>query len=152
MARAAKPKDRSTAAYGLLADFVDGVLDACTKETTLVDAWEFSYPYKERKQFEQAYATITKKALGWTAVPMKYKAHVRAGFGIWMDHKRKGWDVADFSKNYFSPAGFETAVRSALEVSDGYVWIYSERPKWWTKEMLPQAYVQALAKARKAEE
>jgi hypothetical protein len=59
--------------------------------------------------------------------------------------------LADFSKNYFSPAEFETAVRSALQVSDGYVWIYSERPKWWTKEMLPQAYVKALAIARKAE-
>ena len=45
----------------------------------------------------------------------------------------------------------DSAVRSALEVSDGYVWIYSERPKWWTNEMLPKAYVEALAKARKAE-
>jgi hypothetical protein len=148
--RAEKRKDRSTAPYGLLADFLDGVLDACAKGTVLVDAWEFSYPYKERKQFERAYETITRKALGWTAVPGKYKGHVKAGFGIWMDHKKKGWDVADFSKNYFSPAEFEAAIRSALEVSDGYVWIYSERPKWWTNEMLPKAYVDALAKARKA--
>ncbi len=75
---------------------------------------------------------------------------MKAGFGLWMDHKRKGWDVADFTKNYFSPVEFETAVRSALEVSDGYVWIYSERPKWWTNEMLPKAYVEALGNARKA--
>jgi hypothetical protein len=147
--RAAKPGDRSTAAYGLLADFLDGVLDACAKETVIVDAYEFAYPYKERKQFEQAYNTITKKALDWTAVPEKYKAQVKAGFGLWMDHKKKGWDVADFSKNYFSLAEFESTVRSALEVSDGYVWIYSERPKWWTNEMLPKEYVEALAKARK---
>jgi hypothetical protein len=149
--RAEKPKDRSTAAYGLLADFLDGALDACAKETVLVDAYEFSYPYKERKQFEEAYESITKKALDWTATPEKYKGHVKAGFGIWMDHKKKGWDVADFSKNYFSPAEFEAAVRSALQVSDGYVWVYSERPKWWTNELLPQAYVEALAKARKAD-
>jgi hypothetical protein len=150
--RAEKPKDRSTAAYGLIADFLDGVLDDCSKETVLVDAWEFSYPYKERKQFEQAYETITNKALDWTAVPEKYKGQVKAGFGLWMDHKRKGWDVGDFSKNYFSPSEFETAVRSALQVSDGYVWIYSERPKWWTKEMLPREYVEALTRARKAEQ
>src|SRR5262249_46946810 len=149
--RADKPKDRSTAAYGLLADFLDGILDACTKETAVVDAWEFSYPYKERQQFEQAHETITKKALDATAVPEKYRGQVKAGFGIWMDHKRKGWDVGDFSKNYFSPGELESAVRSALYVSDGYVWIYSERPRWWTKEMLPQAYVEALAKARQAE-
>lgn len=148
--RAATPNDRSTAAYGLLADFLDGALDACSPETTLVDAWEFSYPYKERKQFEEAYETITTKSLTATAAPEKYRRQVKAGFGIWMDHKRKGWDVGDFSNNYFSPAELESAVRSALEVSDGYVWIYSERPKWWPNEMLPQPYVAAVTNARKA--
>ena len=147
---AEKPKDRSTAAYGLLADFLDGVLDACSKETVLVDAYEFSYPYKEHKQFAEAYDGITKKALDWTAAPEKYKSQVKAGFGIWMDHKKKDWDVADFSKNHFSPREFEAAVRSALMVSDGYVWIYAERAKWWTNEMLPAAYVEALTKARTA--
>ncbi len=149
--RAEKPNDRSTAPYGLFARFLDGVLDGCSKETTIVDAWESSYPYKESTQFHEACQTIKQKALGWTAVPERYQAHVKAGFGIWMDHKRKGWDLADFSKNYFSPAEFEAAVRSALQVSDGYVWIYSERPKWWTKELLPRAYVEALTRARKAE-
>jgi hypothetical protein len=148
--RAAKANDRSTAAYGLLADFLDGVLDACARETVLVDAWEFAYPYKQRKEFEEAYETITRKNLGRTAVPEKYKARVKAGFGLWMDHKKKGWDVADFSKNYFAPAEFEAAVRSALAVSDRYVWVYSERPKWWTNEMLPKAYVDALSAARNA--
>jgi hypothetical protein len=149
--RAETPNDRSTAAYGLFADFLDGVLEGCSKQTTIVDAWESSYPYKEQRQFEEAYQTIKEKALGWTAVPEKYQGHVKAGFGLWMDHKRKGWDVADFSNNFFSPGEFEAAVRSALQVSDGYVWIYSERPKWWTKEMLPQPYVEALTKARKEE-
>jgi hypothetical protein len=149
--RAEKPNDRSTAAYGLLADFLDGVLDECLKETILVDAYEFSYPYKERKQFEEAHEAITQKALKWTAVPEKYKRQFRAGFGIWMDHKRKGWDVTDFSKNHVTPAEFEAAVRSALAVSDGYVWVYSERPKWWTNELLPKEYVEALAKGRKAD-
>jgi hypothetical protein len=148
---AEKPGDRSTAAYGLLADFLDGVLEGCSKKTVLVDGWEFSYPYKERKKFEQAYETITKNSLSITAVPEKYTGHVKAGFGLWMDHKNKGWDVADFSKNHFSPAEWQSSVRSALEVSDGYVWIYSERPKWWTNELLPQEYVEEMAKARKAQ-
>lgn len=146
--RADKPNDRSAAAYGLLADFLDGLLDGCGKETVIVDAYEFAYPFKERKQFEEAYESITKKALEWTGVADKYKSQVKAGFGLWMDHKKKGWDVADFSKNYFRPAEFEAAVRSALEVTDGYVWVYSERAKWWTNEMLPKEYVSALTKAR----
>jgi hypothetical protein len=146
--RAEEANDRSTASYGLIADFIDGMLEGSAAETKLVDAWEFSYPYKERKQFEEAYETITQKWPELSAVPQKYKRHLRAGFGIWMDHKRKGWDTADFSQNHFSPGEFESAVRSALEVSDEYVWIYSERPRWWTNDMLPPAYVEALKKAR----
>jgi len=136
------------AAHALLANFLDGVLDGRPKKTVVVDAWEFSYAYKERKQFEQAYETITKKNLDLTAEPAKYKSPVKAGFGIWMDHYRKACDLADFSKNYFTPGEFETAVRSALETSDRYVWIYSERPKWWTNEKLPRAYVEAVERAR----
>ncbi|MBI1913221.1 MAG: hypothetical protein HYS12_00430 [Planctomycetes bacterium] len=146
-------RDRAGSAYGLLADFLDGVLEACSKDTTVVDAWESSYPYKEAKQFERAYGTIKERALGWTAVPEKYRARVKAGFGIWMDHdwRRKGWDLKDLSKNHFSPVEFEAAVRAALRVSDGYVWVYTEQPRWWTGERLPRAYVEALERARKVE-
>jgi hypothetical protein len=146
-----RARDRSEAPYGLLADFLDGVLDACSTETTVVDAWETSYPYKERRQFERAYETIKEKALGWTAVPGKYRKQVQAGFGIWMDYdwRKKGWDTTDFSKNHFRPAEFEGAVRSALQVSDRYVWVYTEQPRWWTGAKLPQAYVDALTNARK---
>ncbi len=148
--RRGRAKDRAQVSYGLLADFLDGMLDACSKETNIVDAWEPSYPYKEQKQFEEAYQTIKQKALDWTAVPDKYRSQVKAGFGIWMDNdwRKKGWNLTDFSKNHFGPAQFENAVRSALRVSDEYVWIYTEQPRWWTKEKLPQAYVDALVKAR----
>jgi hypothetical protein len=146
--RAEKPGDRATAPYGLLAGFLDGVLESCTNDTLLVDAWEFSYPYKDRKQFQHAYDTITQKALTQTAAPEKYRRHVKAGFGLWMDHRRKDWNLADFSKNHFAPAEFETALRAALETSDEYVWIYTERPRWWTNEMVPRAYVEAVTRAR----
>jgi hypothetical protein len=147
-----KAKDRSASPYGLLADFLDGMLDASSEETTIVDAWESSYSYKEQKQFEQAYQTIKKKALAWTAAPEKYRSQVKAGFGIWMDNnwRRKGWNVTDFSRNHFSPAEFGNVVGSALRVSDEYVWIYTEQPRWWSKEKLPQAYVDALSNARKS--
>src|SRR5262249_8542788 len=50
--------NRSASPYGLLADFLDGILDGCSEKTLLVDAWERSYPYKDQQQFEQAYETI----------------------------------------------------------------------------------------------
>lgn len=145
-----KGTDRSTAEYGLMADFIDGMLDACAKETTIVDGYEPSYPYKERAQFERGYETIKKKGLEWTSSPDKFHTNQRAGFGIWMDYsgRKKAWDTADFSKNHFRPEEFEKAVRTALELSDRYVWIYSEQPRWWTNEKLPQAYVDALRRAQ----
>jgi hypothetical protein len=144
--------NRSEVSYGLLADFLDGMLDACSNQTTIVDAWESSYAYKEPRLFEQAYRTITNIALDWTAVPHKYRQRVKAGFGLWMDNdwRRKGWSVSDFSKNHFTPGEFERAVRAAMQESDQYVWIYTEQPRWWTREKLPQAYLDALASARKA--
>lgn len=141
---------RSESPNGLLADFLDGVLEACSKQTKIIDAWESSYPYKQRTQFAEARDTIKNKGLKWTAVPDKYRNHVAAGFGIWMDCNwpENGWDVTNFAKNHFSPEELEAAVRAALQVSDRYVWIYSEQPRWWTKEKLPPAYVEAVRKSR----
>jgi hypothetical protein len=39
-------------------------------------------------------------------------------------------------------------VRAALAVSDRYVWIYTEKPLWWTNQRLPRPYVDALRAAR----
>jgi hypothetical protein len=143
-------KERSTSHYGLLADFLDGMLEACSKQTKIVDAWEYSYPYKELSQFEEAYTTVKEKSVDWTAQPEKYRRHVEASFGIWMDcrWRQVGWSLDDFSKNHFTPAEFGTTVRSALDVSDEYVWIYTEQPRWWTNERLPVEYVTALKQAR----
>ncbi len=148
--RPAEGQPRQDSHYGLLADFLDGMLDACSDDTRIVDAWEYSYPYKQEKQFRQAYETVTKSSLEWSAVPEKYRRHVRAGFGIWMDcrWRQVGWNLDDFSKNHFTPDEFQYAVRFALEHSDEYVWIYTEQPRWWTNERLPEAYVAALRRAR----
>lgn len=140
-------EQRSAVKYGLLAAFLDGAVEACTEGTTFVDAWEPSYGYTRRSQYEQAQRTIKERALAWTAVPQKYHDHVRAGFGVWLDNdwRSHGWNETDLSKNFFSPQAFADSVRAALSVSDRYVWIYSEQPRWWSGDKLPRAYVQALA-------
>jgi hypothetical protein len=151
---AAQPKDgsgsRAGVADGLLSDFLDGILEACSTETQIVDAWEPSYAYKRQQQFDDAYDTIKTRALKWTAQPERYRRHVQAGFGVWMDNdwRKFGWDTSDTAKNYFAPVEFEAAVHSALRRTDRYVWIYTEQPRWWTREKLPQAYIDALLNAR----
>lgn len=140
---------REKVQYGLLADFLNGVFDACSDQTTIVDVWEPAYSYKQLEQFKKAYDTIKTKSVEWTDSPEKYRQHIRAGFGIMMDYnwRKIPWDVNDVSKNYFSPTEFENSVRAALSASDQYVWIYTEQPRWWTNQRLPKDYIEALVKA-----
>jgi hypothetical protein len=147
-------KDRSECDYGLWADFLDGMLSACARETQIVDAFENSYGFRRTEQFERAYRLIKDKGAGWTGEKEAYRRHVQAGFGIWMDNdwNRHGWNAVDFSKNYFKPEGFGESVQSALKLTDRYVWIYTEKPRWWTGEKLPPAYVHALEAARRGVE
>jgi hypothetical protein len=67
------------------------------------------------------------------------------------DWRKHGWDTNDFTKNYFTPEVFESSVRQALAVTDEYVWIYTETPRWWSKEgapvKLPETYAAALRRA-----
>ena len=148
-----EPKNRAGSSYGLLADFLDGMLDASPPQTKIVDAWEGAYTYKQKGQFQKAYDTIKVKSANWSAVPEKYRHQVQAGFGIWMDcnSHRLGWHTDDLTKNHFTPAEFQKSVRLALEASDEYVWIYTERLRWWTNEKLPKEYVEALRKAALSE-
>jgi hypothetical protein len=136
--------------YGLLAPFLDGVLEAASPGTVYVDAYESSYPYRERAEFARARGLVRSEASAVSRVPVLYRRRVQTGFGLWLDFEsdRRGWDVADPARNYFSPAGFGQALSAALAETDGYVWVYSEKPDWLTGRDLPSAYVRALEAAR----
>jgi len=139
--------DLSEASEGLLAPFLDGLIEAASAQTTIVDGWELSYGYKTRDRFLEAYNFMHNTALELCAVPSAYRCKAQAGFGIWMDYDsggRKGFFPNDFSRNHFTPWEFHRALVNALRVSDEYVWVYTERLNWWTRENLSDAYFQAL--------
>lgn len=139
--------------YGLLAPFLDGMLDAATGKTVIVDGYELSYGYKEPAEFDEAYETMRTGVLPFVADPAKYGRVMSFGFGIWLDNKwrKQGWNIEDFRTNYFTPGEFERSVREALRRTDEYVWIYSETPRWWsedgTAKKLPKEYDAALRRA-----
>jgi len=140
--------------YGLLAPFVDGMVEAARGATRLADGHEISYGYREAAQFTTAYQTMQTNLLPIVRDPEKYRRRVSFGFGLWLDHdwRKNGWNVEDVSKNYFTPKAFEVSVRAALATADEYVWIYSETPRWWSEQggsvKLPPAYAEALRRAR----
>jgi hypothetical protein len=140
--------------YGLLAPFMDGLVDAAAGKTRIVDGCELAYGYREAKQFSDARRRITEGLLPMVAEPEKYRPRVSVSFGLWMDYdwRHKGWNVKDPGKNVLPPETFEALVRAALASADEYVWIYTETPRWWSAEgkpvKLPAAYDAALRRMR----
>src|SRR5947207_2241675 len=148
--------DRSklpTIEYSLLPAFLDGMLDAAGAGARIIDGYETSYGFKEKNEFETGRQHMTKDVVQWVANPQRYHDVFKVGFGIWMDFdwRKHGWDIENPQKNYFTPELLEKSIRAAMEVSDEYVWIYSESPKWWTAsgkpEKLPKHYEDAVRRA-----
>lgn len=147
------PEKLPQADYGLLAPFLDGMVDAAGGKVRIVDGYELSYGYKDTTRFAKAYQAMAHDVLPVVADPGKYKKVFSFGFGVWMDEdwRKRGWDTKNLEKNFYAPDEFESTVRTALQTSDEYVWIYTEKPKWWTEQGgptdLPIAYEQALRRA-----
>jgi hypothetical protein len=140
---------------GLLAPLLDGLLAAAEPGTRIIDGFEISYGWRDPARFAQGYQTMRDGVLPFVADHGKYREFFSFAFGIWMDYdwRKHGWDEHDVSKNYFTPEAFEQSVREALRVSDEYVWIYTEQPRWWTPVgktlKLPAEYNAALRQARR---
>jgi len=142
--------------YGLLVPFLDGMVAAARGKTKIVDGHELSYGYRDANAFMTAREVIGVHAPTLAADQRRYRGVVSAGFGIWLDYdwRNQGWRTDRFEQNYFSPERLEASLRAAIEQSDEYVWIYTEKPRWWSERDvavdLPRAYVETLRGVRKA--
>jgi hypothetical protein len=153
-------KHPGTPQYALLAPMLDGMIDAATGSSKIIDGYEHAYGYKTSAEFDNARKEMHGADLLSVAKadPAKLKKHLALGYGLWLDFgwRDKGWDPVDAEKNYFTPQSLEQSVRLALESSDEYVWLYHENPQWWSptgkRNALPPAYDQALRRAMGREE
>lgn len=147
-------KSLADCAYGLLAPFLDGMVEAARGGDKIVDGYELSYGYKTAAQFAGGRNSMREGVLPLVRDADKYRRVFSSGFGLWLDYdsQKKGWDAEDPAKNYFTPEAFTISAREALRQSDEYVWIYSQTPRWWsaagTTVKLPAAYETALRAAR----
>jgi hypothetical protein len=157
LVQGAKTREKlATIDYGLLVPFLDGMFEVADGATRIIDGFEISYGWKQDSEFDDGISMMRKGVLPIVADPEKYDRVVSCGFGLWLDRdwQKLGWDTTDVSKNYFTPESFEHSLRSALKHSDEYVWIYSQKPKWWTPrdgktQNVPDEYLKAMEKARK---
>jgi hypothetical protein len=143
--------------YGLLAPFLDGLVDAAGEGVRLVDGYEISYYHrKDVESFSRAARVMREEVLPIVGDPAKYRRLLSVGFALWMDFDspRLGWDGSDGSRNYYTPEDFERSLRTALAAADEYVWIYTEKPRWWSAGGgpigIPAGYLEAIRRAREA--
>ena len=141
--------------YGLLAPFLDGMVEAASGRTRLVDGYELAYFHnKDLTKFAATYRTLTADVLPIVGDPARYRRLLSVGFGLFLDYDpdAREWNGEDGSVNYYTPADFEASVRAALDVADEYVWVYAQVPRWWsaagTPINLPEGYAEALRRAR----
>jgi len=143
-------KNLEPALYGLLPAFLDGVLEAAHKDTTLIDGLEFAYGFKTRTEFETLKALMRINGKGLSKVPELYQKRMKMAYGIWIDNNSgtRGWDPEHPEKNYFQPKEIEESLRLGLELTETYVWLYSERLNWYTRKAVTEPYLSAVANAQ----
>jgi hypothetical protein len=141
--------------YGLLAPFLDGMVEAANKPKQIIDGCESAYSFRDTARFATQYKVMSEGLLPIVRDPERYHKAVSLGFGVWMDNdwRKVGWKADQPGSNYYTPQALEASLRKALEVADEYVWVYSETPRWWSDQgkpvQLPEVYVEAVRGARR---
>ena len=139
------PANMQNVHFGLLGAFIDGMLEGSSDETVIVDGSSNGWTHSSRSQFEEAreWVLYDPIELGFTEVPEEYQEKMRLGFGMYLDAEgvvdpnllppgNDGkWDPNNPENNWTTPADLQNALELALEIGDGYVWFWNERPNFF---------------------
>ncbi len=133
--------------YCLLPSFLDGMLDGIRPGMKIIDGNEVSYYYDEGSDYYRGYHKMRQTALRLVAPENVYKhqTQVSAGQAMYLSLRFKS-----ALPPVEEAAQFENMVYHALNASDDYVWVYSERWLWWPKDQrrLPFGIQEALLNAK----
>lgn len=148
--------------YSLYPAFVNGWLDAVPPAMTIVDGAEYAYPHSSEFQYLKHGNAIRNTAIAFVAPEnrAKYRAQVQAGLAIYMD-AYVGAPIENIHSDVFKDPPIEgrlvdrlqSALISAQEVVDQYVWVWGEQYRWWptdAKRVNPQSWDDILPGASEA--
>ena len=150
-----------TAWWGLHLPFTIGILDAIDDNTTFIDANEEAYYYTSALEFYQVRNILKDdaRALIPPALHQKFAAKYSIGHAISADYVCGNWaNVITFPFRLSGQAKmltiqqqalwFEHNAYYALETSDQYAWLYTEKHNWWTGANIPKGFEEALIRAK----
>ncbi|HSA11825.1 MAG TPA: hypothetical protein P5205_15800 [Candidatus Paceibacterota bacterium] len=125
--------------YGLLPAFFNGMLDAAPPGMVIVDGCENGYYLDSVEAYQRAALDIR----SWTGPAIKlvapenhakYRQHVQAGFGFYLDMFEN-----EPGHRYYRPPldgsrlkRLSRNLRAARDAADEYIWIYGEQCRWWS--------------------
>ena len=132
------PSQLAEAIYSLYPAFINGMLEAAGPEVRLIDGNEYGFSLLTRADFSNAYVNVKqrKQVLIDPSNRARYRAQVQVSVPIYLDdlfgsHKHRRW-----IGTYLSPDDkrrlFEHKLYQAMDSVDEYVWIYGERPGWFS--------------------
>jgi len=139
--------------YALLVSFLQGMFDAALPNDRIIDGGELAYGFRTTQEFTDQRDVVSDKACTLLEDRRTYLDHIGVAYGLWLDFewKDRPFLTDDLTKNYFTPQQWQNSVRTALTQTDQYLWIYTEKPRWWTAAGpsvdLPAAYAEALRRA-----
>jgi len=139
--------------YGLLHDFMLGVLEGADEGTMIIDGNEPSYYANHAKAFEDANHFTHHTMLNSIPEDLhdKYREQVSIGHAIYADHHSSTRDGHSFS-TYMTPEeralGMERIVYLAMKHSDKYVWFFSEKPRYLHDELVEPVMIPAIARGQ----
>ena len=140
--------------YGLIHDFMLGVLEGAGKGTTIVDGNESSYYTWNEAGYMGAYHFVHQTMLGAIPEELRYKycAQVRMGHAVYADVHSNTRGQA-YPSTFMTPdergLGMEWVVYHALKNSDRYVWFYTEKPGYLENRLIAPEMPPAIDRARR---
>ena len=140
--------------YGLLHDFMLGILAGAGQGTTIVDGNEASYYTWDAEGYEAARRFIrqTMPAAVPEELRPKYRAQVAVGHAVYADVHSNTRPQHEHS-TYMTPAeralAMEWVVYHAMASSDQYVWFYTEKPRYLDDVLVASELPPAVAGGRR---
>ncbi len=116
--------------YGMLAHFVDGLIEGADKDTEIIDGFEMSYYYKTPEAFAVAQPVVKEHCKAYSAIPELYAKRIKLALGLYVT---RGLDDPTRTDDAFTPEQVAASTGYAMKETDRYVWIWNERHNFWIK-------------------
>lgn len=142
--------------YALLPAFLNGMLDAAGPEVVITDGNEPAYYYTSPLNYYNVYHLIRQRALSMVAPEnvRKYQTQVQVSQALYVDYvfALGVWGERAVPARMLTAEErakwFEHNTYYALQSSDEFVWLYSEKMNWWKNTGLPPGMHEAVESAK----